>query len=195
MMMRQLRKKMAHGWVWLGGKKTEGPIAGSGSQAKALMKSAPERLSLNYRVMTDPERIDHLFFRLRDDFYGLIEKHRRARQGASPFIREAGRLPPDRPYFYLKPLNEPGWLFERSGQGWTVSRAEKIVSKDTFVRTSQVWDQVVLHESEPGVAALPRVSSPQLGAEMVSFGIYQDLLLRSLGLGLESGSARAGESR
>ncbi len=146
----------------------------------ALMKSAPPRLSLNYRVMSDQKNIDALFLRLRDELYQLIEQDRR-RRGASRFIRESGRLPPQRPYFYLKPLNQPGWLFERSGQGWTIAPAEKIVNQGTFVRGLDVWDQVVLHESDSG-AALPRVTSPRLGAEMVTFGIYRDLLVGSLGL-------------
>lgn len=179
-MMMQLRKKLSAAVAKVLGRKSDEEVISSGKHGKALMKSTPQRLSLNYRVMTDSARIDNLFFRLREDFYQLIEKDRRKHGGLTSFVREAGRLPPDRPYFYLKPLNQPGWLFERSGQGWTISRAEKIVGKNTFVRTQDTWDQVILHESDSG-AALPRVSSPQFGAEMVSFGIYQEQLLRSLG--------------
>lgn len=177
--------------------------AGRSSElARPAVRPRPLSLEDRYRPMVETRDLDDIFLRLRQNLYGaaddLVAMHeplRQSRRGpvqrrdlspaatavnrqagpAKVILREAGRLGGQRAYFYLKPLNETGWLFERSGAGWVVSRAEKIVGRDTFLRQGEPWDIVSLHEAVDGQGTI-RVNSRRVGAELVPFSVYETKL-------------------
>ena len=187
-LMRTLTKSIAHLWQRLY-RHILFAKAGRGQQTAStpLMKSRPTSLSMNYILMDDQGRVDELFLRMRRYLYQSTEQLAHRDPKRVMVLREAGRVAPNRPYFYLKSLNQRGWLFERSGSGWVVSRAEKIVSQDTFIRSHEAWDTVNIFTAADG-ESLPRVSSPRLGAELVSFAVYEEMLLQHLDFG-ELGSS------
>lgn len=146
----------------------------------SLMKSRPIEWDEKYNPSNDATAVDGLFLRLRRYMYR--ETDRMAKQGVTATIlREAGRLGADRPYFFLQPLNEKGWLFERSGAGWVVSLAQKIATEDTFIRDYEAWDQVTVFQPPQAQVGSFRVSSKRLALEYVSFAVYEQLLLERFG--------------
>ena len=158
----------------------------------ALVKSRPLSLQERYQPMSSADALDQMFLRMRDSLYEATDVVTAVRPGTRgqpsrsqprTVLRETGRLGPKRPYFYLKPINETGWLFERSGSGWVVSRAEKIVGADTFLRRGEPWDIVTLHEAMPAVAdrdrgstGTIRVTSQRIGGELIPFSVYESKL-------------------
>lgn len=154
------------------------------SHNKPIVKSRPITLEEAYEVMDDQVAIDALFLRLRRlvfkntdrEFVGV-----QAIQHGPKFIREAGKVAKDRPYFFLQPLNQEGWLFERTTSGWLVSKAQKIVKSDTFLRSHEPWDVVNLYRPKDGKGTT-RVSSQRLGQDLISFAVYENKLNESLGL-------------
>lgn len=69
------------------------------------------------------------------------------------FHREFGKASGDRRYFFIKLFNERGWLFERSGIGWVVSRAEKIIERNLFIRHGDAYDFVTVLFNSDGSRA------------------------------------------
>ena len=70
-----------------------------------------------------------------------------------------------------------GYLFEMTQRGWVISRAEKIINLDRFMRQLTAWDHVVLYESNEAQGTL-RVKSEQWGEDMVSIPLYEDAMVR-----------------
>ena len=95
-----------------------------------------------------------------------------------PLFIEKGRIADGRAYFYIKPKDLSGWLFERSGRGWTVSRCEKIGSQDLFLRKGETIDIVAVEEDSP--REFPRVSSSMLGWDPVSLRVYKQYMAREV---------------
>lgn len=87
---------------------------------------------------------------------------------------ESGKLEPGRSYFYLKKHNEIGWLFERSGYGWVISRCEKIVGQSLFMRREEAWDLVNLYKFD-GPFEHFRVASEKTGGHLMSFLLYRKI--------------------
>ena len=96
---------------------------------------------------------------------------------------ESGRVSPGRRYFYLKPRGGEGWFFERTDYGWTVSRCEKIVSQDLFLRKGELWDTVYLHFRD-GLKK-PRVASQAAGDDAIGFRLYERAMVRTIAAHLE----------
>jgi hypothetical protein len=141
-----------------------------------LVKSRPERLSsLQYIPIEDTKQLDRLFNTFRDH---MLEETFESPHVRKPTIwRESGRVAADRSYFFLKAFNKDGLLFEQSPEGWIVSRAEKIVHRETFVRSSSHWDQVRVFLSDQGNV---RISSERFQLQHVSMLIYNQKLKESL---------------
>ena len=96
---------------------------------------------------------------------------------------EVGRLGASRPFIYLAPWHTQGWLFECGSHGWVIARAEKIVAKDTFVRSSQAWEAVTLFKAQgESVEDSLRISSSRHDGQLLSFPIYESELRASLDL-------------
>ena len=156
---------------------------------QALVKSRPATLEQRYRVLELTELGDEVFLRLRRDVYQALDRVARTKpqpgdkgRQAGAIYRETGRLAPGRPYFYVKPPNATGLLFERLGAGWLVTAAEKIVAQDLFLREAEPLDAVVLYMARDR-AVFPRVQSAAVGTELLAFAVYGQRLLSRLGIG------------
>lgn len=145
----------------------------------ALMKSRPATLEQRYRLLDHGELADEIFSRLKRRVTDAVFAQQMS--GKASALVEAGKLSPGRPYFFLKPLGRQGWLFERSGAGWVVARAEKIVAQDLFLRDGAPVDSVSLFIA-PDQAGYPRVRSSTLGGDLLSLAVYEQRLLAQMGL-------------
>ena len=138
-------------------------------------------LGPNYRLCEDPYLANHYFELLKDQVFQSFSQASAPtsrRSGSSHFFCESGWLDGNRRYFYLKPLSRSGWLFERSGFGWVVSRSEKIVLEDLFLRKGEPADLVSLFMLKG--ADKPRVSSKLGDFTLLGFPRYKKLLLEQL---------------
>lgn len=153
----------------------------AGRKRTSLVKSLPASLEQRYRLVEDESFGDEVFGRLQQRLFMLANQGLSDRAGQKIVYKERGRMAPGRPYFFLKPHGASGLLFERSGPGWVVSRAEKIVDRDLFLR-----DGPVLEHANVFLAAdrssLPRIRSDSLGNELLAFAVYEQKLLRHLGM-------------
>jgi hypothetical protein len=153
----------------------------AGRTRSSLVKSRPASLEQRYRLVEDEDFGNEVFGRLQQRLFMLANQGLSDRTGQKIVYKERGRMAPGRPYFFLKPHGSSGLLFERSGPGWVVSRAEKIVDRDLFLR-----DGPVLEHANVFLAAdrspLPRIKSDSLGNELLAFAVYEQKLLRHLGL-------------
>ncbi|MGE0172409.1 MAG: hypothetical protein AB7T49_06485 [Oligoflexales bacterium] len=138
----------------------------------ALVKARPERMAPpNYQLVQVEAAVDQHFERLKKYLHVKIQETRK--RGIAPKYRfEAGKLGVERPYFFLQPWDDTGYLFERIPHGWSVSRAEKIEATSTFLRRYEPWDVANLYQNgEP--QGLVRVASQRLDAQLASFLIYE----------------------
>lgn len=146
------------------------------------IESARRKVRDKYQLVNDEPVIDQYFLRLKRRLYTAIDFYTDDQLGntfTTSIFRESGKLAPGRPYFYFKPPKESGWLFERSGSGWLISKADKIVDRSLFLRKGGALDQVTLYSSGSN---LPRVSSYSLSEGLLSFAVYEEKLLKYLGL-------------
>jgi hypothetical protein len=145
-----------------------------------LVKQRPASLEQRYEVLREDEIADEAFRRLQRHVFGLLDA--RQADGGTTVFRESGRLGPKRLYFYVKPAGCQGFLVERSGGGWLVTGAEKIVARDLFLREEAPLDRATLFVAR-GTAALPRVKAATAGDSLLAFAVYEQRLLAQLGLG------------
>lgn len=150
--------------------------------ARPLVASRPATLEQRYQLLDQPTLADEIFARLKTRIYQELDEYARKPQ-SRPVFRESGRLTSGRPYFYLKPAGEVGWLFERSGAGWTVSAAEKDAVRATFIRERESFDATQLYLAKDR-HVMPRVKSPGMGSgdDLLSLLVYEQKLLQKLGL-------------
>ena len=144
------------------------------------VKPRPVSLEQRYQLLDYASLADEVFKRLQLRIFGAIREQERKDRGPTVF-RETGRLHPGRPYFFVKPQNQKGWLFERSGAGWLVTPAEKIVARDLFLREEAPVDSVQLFMARDQ-PTMPRVKSRALGEDLLAFSYYEQKLLQQLGL-------------
>lgn len=144
--------------------------------ARRAKSTANVRLAPVEPTMTPEDAAEIWFARLRELF--VMEF------GGAPFERagqryliQSGVLNSERPYVFLQPLNLQGFLFERSGTGWVIGRAEHIIAKDTFMRAGEVWDVVNI---VGGAHALPKVSSLRFQDQMMPFSEYRQRLIEAV---------------
>lgn len=141
---------------------------------KSLVKNRPESLEQRYEILDHEELADEVFSRLKAKVFEAL--------GPVGYLHEAGRIAPGRPYFFVKPLGAKGFLFERSGKGWVVTPAEKIVGRDLFLRDQAPLDVVTLFLAKDRVA-FPRVKSVRGGDSLLAFSVYEQRLLNQIGVG------------
>ena len=163
--------------------------AGEGSEKATPERDLEEILSLRshppkldqkrveWVPVEDTERVRESFTRLRDQFYSWNLKSKPSPAMPPKLMWESGNITGHRPYFFLQPWNEMGYLFEMTARGWVISRAEKIINLDRFMRQLNAWDHVVLYESSEMPETL-RVRSEQWGEDFVSLPLYEDAMLR-----------------
>ncbi len=132
---------------------------------------------LEWKPIEDSERLRESFIRLRDAFYVWNLKSKPGPGRPPRLMWESGNITGHRPYFYLQAWNEMGYLFEMTQRGWVISRAEKIVNLDRFMRLLNAWDHVVLYEAGEWNGPL-RVKCEQWGEDLVSLSLYEDAMIR-----------------
>lgn len=137
-----------------------------------------------YELSKEWEREEMAFINLRNAIFKELDSKRKLRAYGNldnpAMFRESGKLGDNRRYFYLKAPGESGWLFERAGNGWVISRSEKIIGQNTFLRGSEVWDIVNLYAAKDGEEAPLRVSSHRTNGEIISMTVYRQKLFNSL---------------
>ena len=169
--------KSLSGKALMGIREADEGSAGKVPKRRALVKDRPASLEQRYAILDHAALADEVFLRLKQQLFTAID----SRRSGPTVFREAGRLAPGRPYFYLKPANQTGWLCERSGAGWLLTPAEKIVGRDLFLRGDEPIDSVVLYMAQDRVV-MPRVRSQLLGDDLVALAVYEQKLLHQLGL-------------
>lgn len=132
-----------------------------------------------FPVMTPEEAADTWFTRLKETIvreFGATGERQR-------YLFESGVLDSGRQYLYLQPLNKKGLLMERAGDGWVLAFADKIVSRDTFMRTGEAWDIVRIVAEADGVTGefnLPKVVSRRFQDDSMPFSEYRKRLLEAI---------------
>lgn len=159
-------------------RKDEGRAA---AQRQALTKSRPRTIEQRYELLAHDGVADALFERLKRHVYQDLDARARANPRAPLVWREAGRIAPNRHYFFLKSPGETGWLFERNGTGWVIARAEKIAARDLFLRRDGAHDRALLFLAKDE-GAFPRIRSPLFGDSLLPFAVYEQKLLEKLGI-------------
>ncbi len=166
--------------AWVSGRSKDLKSVAPERQRRTLVKSRPLSLEQRYELLDHEELGDEVFLRLKDKIFAAAKSRR---PFMSPgFLTEAGRVAPGRPYFFVKPMNGRGWLFERSGKGWVVTSAEKIVGRDLFLRSETPVDVVSLYLARDR-AVFPRVKSNVFGSDLLSFSVYEQRLMNQIGCG------------
>ncbi len=151
------------------------------ASARPVVKSRPASLEQRYRLIEDSTFGDEIFQRLQNRFFTMANQGMTDSRGAKIVYKERGKINPDRPYFYLKPNGKSGILFERSGPGWVVSRAEKIVDRDLFLREGEILEHANVFLADDRTP-LPRIRSDQMSQELLAYSVYEQKLLKHLGL-------------
>lgn len=131
----------------------------------------------NVHLNDRPEEADLYFEKLRDTLFRRFAKPGSSSEARMMFC-ESGWLERARRYFYIKPMSQPGWFFERSGAGWVVARSEKVVARDLFLRKGEPWDIATLYRLEGGIRL--RVASEQFGPELIGFADYEQQMIQAL---------------
>lgn len=145
-----------------------------------LVKSRPVSLEDQYHLLENEAQIDQAFERIREHFFTAVEVNHLRNPQAHAYHCEHGKFSATRRYFYIKPPAETGWLFERSGYGWVVSRADKIVSQSLFLRSNEASDAVTVYKRDG--SELVRLFSQAMQPNFVAIPVYQQTLLRWMGL-------------
>lgn len=143
-----------------------------------LVKSRPMTLSESYSRSLDRIDLDALFMRFRRNVWRELQSLE-SRKGRALATRESGRMASGQPYFYIKPFNQKGWLFERSDTGWVICFAEKIHTADTFIRSEYAWD-VATCLTNQSYEATPRVNSTKFELQLVSLSLYEDKVISTV---------------
>ncbi|MCX6125942.1 MAG: hypothetical protein NTV34_14515 [Proteobacteria bacterium] len=141
-----------------------------------LVKDRPVHFEERYAVANSAREIDEAFGCLRKKLFRECEAiSSEARQSGSGriILREQGTTSEGRLFLFFKPFSDFGWLIERSGAGWRVSRAEKIVSQQMFLRShADPWDVVLMYQDPKGEGS-QRVKSHRFGNTLMSLVVYE----------------------
>lgn len=152
------------------------------TKPRRLVVSRPASLEERYAPLDYAPLADEIFLRLKKRIYQELDQYARHPQARSVF-RESGKLSSGRSYFYLKPMGEIGWLFERDGSGWQVSPAEKDAARNLFIREREILDRTELYLAKDQ-ALMPRIKAPGLGCgtDLLAIPVYEQKILQKLGL-------------
>ena len=144
--------------------------------ATQIIKNRPESFEERYRILEDQWQVESIFKRLAVPLLDLCDNISAAARGNADgrvVLRELGTTDDRRSYVFMKPMSEQGWLIERSGAGWRVSRAEKIIGQSMFMRSHQdPWDVVTVWH-DPRGQGLNRVRSQRFGHDLLTMSEYE----------------------
>jgi hypothetical protein len=156
---------------------------GAGRRGREIVVSRAPLSVDRYRIDDNPRDVEETFNRVVSGLMELCDRlSMDARRGlpGRVILREQGSTEDGRSYLFMKPMNEHGWLMEKSAVGWRISRAEKIVGQNLFLRSNEApWDMATLWSDEKG-EGLRRVSSSRVGKDLLSISEYERRLVESL---------------
>lgn len=145
-------------------------------QDLGIVKSRPMFLEDRYQIVQNRGEIELIFDQLRERLVGLcdsISSASRTQGSGRVVLRQVGVTNDQRPYIFMKPMSESGWLFEMGPAGWRVSQAEQIISREMFMRShNDPWDVVTVWKDPKGVG-LTRVQSQRFGRELMTVSEYE----------------------
>jgi hypothetical protein len=148
-------------------------------------------LQERYRIVEDARQIEAVFKHFAEPLLDFCDRYSAANRSAGNgkvVLRELGTTDDKRSYLYLKPLSADGLLMERSGAGWRVSKAEKIIGRQMFMRSHQdPWDLVTVW-ADPKGEGLTRLRSQRFSQDLLSVSEYERRLCDSLYQMFESGA-------
>lgn len=154
---------------------------------RAIVQQRPAHFEDRYIVSESKQMVDDAFLSLRRSLFDDCDAQTalaRRQQGGRMIFREQGKTSEGRPFMFFKPFNDFGWLIERSGAGWRISRAEKIVSQQIFLRgNGDPWDIVLLYADPKGEGAI-RVKSQKFGNTLMSLPVYEQRMRTAFGIEL-----------
>jgi hypothetical protein len=149
---------------------------GRSRQDLGLVKSRPMFLEDRYQIVQNRGEIETIFDQLREKLVGLcdaVSSASRAQGSGRVVLRQVGMTNDRRPYLFMKPMSESGWLFEIAPAGWRVSQAEQIISREMFMRShDDPWDVATVWKDPKGVG-LTRVQSQRFGRELMTVSEYE----------------------
>lgn len=149
---------------------------GRSRQDLGLVKSRPMFLEDRYQIVQNRVEIETIFDQLREKLVGLcdaVSSASRAQGSGRVVLRQVGMTNDQRPYLFMKPMSESGWLFEMAPAGWRVSQAEQIISREMFMRGhDDPWDVATVWKDPKGVG-LTRVQSQRFGRELMTVSEYE----------------------
>lgn len=149
---------------------------GRSRQDLGLVKSRPMFLEDRYQIVQNRGEIETIFDQLREKLVGLcdaVSSASRAQGSGRVVLRQVGMTNDQRPYLFMKPMSESGWLFEMAPAGWRVSQAEQIISREMFMRShDDPWDVATVWKDPKGVG-LTRVQSQRFGRELMTVSEYE----------------------
>jgi hypothetical protein len=159
------------------------PVSSRHRQDLGVVKARPMFLEERYQIVQNRGEIEPIFNQLRDKLVGLCDTlSSEARSGGNGHIvlRQVGSTNDRRPYVFMKPMSEAGWLFEMGPAGWRVSQAEQIISREMFLRThNDPWDVTTVWKDPKG-EGLTRVQSQRFGRELMTVSEYERRILDSV---------------
>ena len=145
-------------------------------QDLGLVKSRPMFLEDRYQIVQNHGEIEVIFDQLREKLVGLcdsISSSARSQQSGRVVLRQVGVTNDRRPYVFMKPMSESGWLVEMGPAGWRVSQAEQIISREMFMRShNDPWDVATVWKDPKGIG-LTRVQSQRFGRELMTVSEYE----------------------
>ena len=148
-----------------------------------LIKSRPLSLEDRYQLVRDLRDVEGVFGSLTQELLNLsdsVSSAARAQGSGRVVLTQLGQTDDRRPYIFLKPMSESGWLVELEPAGWRISRAEQIVSRGIFMRSdNDAWDVATVW-TDPEGEGLTRIRSQRLGRELMTVGEYERRICHSI---------------
>ncbi len=148
--------------------------------SRILITGSSKEPLLSVEPLIDPQVIDEVFGRIQQAITRQIAKpygHNAAEVRLWPrWSFESGRIYPGQRYFFAKPHGQRGFLFEQTGAGWLISKSEKIVDRDLFLRSYEVWDLVCLYRAGKTF----RAESSRHGSGAMSLTLYERRLIDAI---------------
>jgi hypothetical protein len=143
-----------------------------------LIKSRPVSLEKRDQRLADDQVSARLFFETKTFVFKSVDQHNQQNEISQRYLKESGRMNDGRSYYFIQPLNTQGWLFEQTSTGWIISRAQKNVAANSFLRGYDHWDLISVFKAED--SSNTRLSSQRLNMHLVSPLVYQAQLVENL---------------
>lgn len=158
-------------------------LGGRVRQDLGPIKTRPLFLEDRYQIVQSSGEIELIFAQLAERLIGVcdaLSSASRAQGAGRVVLRQIGVTNERRPYLFMKPMSESGWLIETGPAGWRVSQAEQIISRELFMRRqADAWDVATVWK-DPRGEGLTRVQSQRFGRELMTVSEYERRLCDSL---------------